>query len=210
MQWDDDGLEEWIAGSAFVGDDGKPVVWHHGTDAEPFNIFAFAEEGSIGFHFGTRETAIARLEDIDADVDARVIEVYCRAKRPLRLQDHFTWSLRSVVGELEDLGILVGDEGDEIIESCDDDLLFAYIERAGYDCIVYDNETERNGDSLLVWRQELIKAVGSARFDKNDPRIDPSAETDEEDWTLHRNWTEGLDRAVQALAARPRTLELAL
>lgn len=206
---DRQGFEAWIAGSAFVDGNGLPTVWCHGTDAERFNIFAFAEEGSIGFHFGSKATAERRLDDIQADDDARIIEVHCRAKRPLRLRDHFTWTLRSIVGELEDLGILVGDEGDEIIDAGDDALLFASIERAGYDCIVYENETERNGDSLLIWRQELIKAVGSSVFDMEDPRIDPSADTDEEDWALHRSWKAGLERAVEALVARPRTMEMA-
>jgi len=201
-------FREWFEGSAFVDDNGQPIIWCHGTEAEPFNIFAMVEDGSMGFHFGSRGAALERLDGTDAGEDARVVEVFCRARKPLRLRDHFTWTMCSVVGELEDLGVLKGDEGDAIYEACDDAMLFAVLERAGYDCIIYENETERHGDSLLIWRPELIKAVDAGGFDREDPRIWPQRETDEGDWILHRNRVADLERAHQELEALPRTLEM--
>lgn len=163
---------DWISGSAFVDANGAPIVWYHGTNEDEFNVFTRWDEASIGFHFGNLDTANARLDQIEAE-DRRIVSVHCRAKRPLRLRDHHMWGLRNVLRELEDQDIVTSEEADVIYERMDDAWLFAAIERAGYDCVVYANDTEGHGDSLMVWRAQLLKAVDACSHDLDDARLHP-------------------------------------
>ncbi|MGY3581433.1 hypothetical protein ACVIGB_000497 [Bradyrhizobium sp. USDA 4341] len=176
-------LASWLEGSAFRRN-GAPTVWYHGTDApEDFNIFTTWGEGSIGFHFGSAPTASARLgatrlpgdpDDIEA---CRIIPVYCRAQRPLRLKDHHCWRIDRVAAELADLGLVNTEIEDYIADGCDEFAVFAAIEAAGFDSVIYANETESEGrldDSLLIWRPELVKSIFASRFNVDDPRILPA------------------------------------
>ena len=212
----DTSLAAWLEGSAFVSD-GQPIVWYHGTDTpEDFNIFAIWSEGSIGIHFGSAPTASARLsttrlaDDPDSLDGLRIIPVYCRAQRPLRLKDHHCWRIDRVASELADLGLIEPEIEDQIAEGCDEFALFAAIEAAGYDSVLYPNETESEGrldDSLIVWRPELVKSVFAQTFYPQEPRIMPGLP--DRTWDLER-WTdnsERLEAALRALSA-PLTMRL--
>lgn len=203
-------LAAWLDGSAFVSN-GEPAVWYHGTDTtDDFNIFASWSEGSIGFHFGSAPTASARLsttrlpDDPDSLDGLRIIPVYCRAQRPLRLKDHHCWRIDRVASELTDLGLIEPEIEDEIAEGCDEFALFAAIEAAGYDCVLYANETESEGrfdDSLIVWRPELVKSVFAPDFRPAEVRIMPGLP--DRSWDLER-WKDNSDRleaAIRSLAA---------
>lgn len=98
-----DTLKNWMEGSAFLDDDGRPVVFFHGTDAhDQFNVFTRFDEQSLGFHFGSAEAANDRLRQIFRMVpqdenEGLIVPVYCRAANPLRLEDLYTWGQRAVV-----------------------------------------------------------------------------------------------------------------
>ncbi len=63
--------------------------------------------------------------------------VLVRAEKPLRMSDHYTRSLRSMADELVELGVIDDDEYDTIVDSCDCTPVFAAIERAGHDAVLY-------------------------------------------------------------------------
>jgi ADP-Ribosyltransferase in polyvalent proteins len=192
-------LSSWLNGSAFMRD-GAPTVWYHGTDVtEDFNIFTSWGESSIGFHFGSAPTASARLSttrlpgDPDDHEACRLIPVYCRAQRPLRLKDHHCWRLDRVAAELADLGLVGAVIEDHIVDGCDEFAVFAAVEAAGFDSVIYANETESEGrldDSLLIWRPELVKSVFASKFNPDDPRIlpeRPARSRDTQRWQENRD-----------------------
>ena len=182
------GFSEWFDGGAFADTAGRPVVFYHGTDTgADFNIFARTDESSIGFHFGDIATAECRIELMgwnEGDWGA-VIPVVCNARNPLRLTDHHTWAIRNVSGELHDLGIVNDDQYELICESCSEYSLFAAIEMAGYDAVVYSNETENRGtatDSLIVWRADMVKGAYAASFETGSPGLVPGIPHHPEDF----------------------------
>jgi hypothetical protein len=189
-----DRLAKWIEGGAFVEEDGRPATFFHGTDVhEPFNIFTRFEDQSLGFHFGSVEAANDRLAQIfrmapPDENEGIVIPVHCRAQNPLRMDDLYTWGQRAVVSALVDAGVASEDEAEFLEESASAEMLFAVIEEAGYDCIVYRNLCEAGisaHDSILVWRAELLKSPYSLDFSLDDPRLlsqNETAESDLSDW----------------------------
>lgn len=182
-------LERWIEGGAFVGEDGTPMTFFHGTDiTEPFNVFTRFEDQSLGFHFGSSEAANDRLRQIfrmaPDENDGVVIPVFCRAVRPLRLDDQYTWGQSAVISALVDAGVASEDDADFLYEGGSAEMLFAAMEEAGFDCIVYRNLCEAEADahdSILVWRSELLKSPYSLEFERNDPRLLSQNETAEAD-----------------------------
>lgn len=206
------GFSEWLEGSAFVDHHGKPVVLYHGTDTgSDFNIFARTEESSIGFHFGDLAAAHKRIDNMthpdERGAWGAVIPVYCNARNPLRLTDHDTWDIANVCDELFDLGIVNADQYNHIADSYNEYALFAAIEMAGYDCVIYSNETEHAGtptDSLIVWRAETVKGAYAGSFDRNDPGLVPGIEHDEEDFECWDTVKDELDRYKDALRALVR------
>jgi hypothetical protein len=208
-------LSDWLDGSAFARH-GAPTVWYHGTDvADDFNIFTTWGESSIGFHFGSAPTASARLsttrlpEDLD-DLDAcRIIPVYCRAQRPLRLKDHHCWRIDRVAAELADLGLVSAEIEDHIAVGCDEFAVFAAIEAAGFDSVIYANETESEGrldDSLLIWRPELVKSIFASIFNPADPRIlpeRPERSRDLQRWQTNRDLLNEAARRLTEIAPVP-------
>lgn len=183
-------FEDWIEGSAFVGEDGRPTMFFHGTDIhDPFNIFTRFEDHSLGFHFGSMEAANDRISQIfrmapPDENEGLIIPVYCRARNPLRLEDQYTWEQDAVVAALAEAGVLSEEEEEFVADSASAEMIFAAVEAAGYDCIVYRNRCEAENeahDSILVWRAELLKSPYSLSFDMNDPRLLPQNETSEFD-----------------------------
>lgn len=196
---------EWAAGGAFLRPDGLPSAWFHGTDINaPFNVFARWEDFSLGFHFGSAEVANARLADIGMDEAAApvIIPVWCRARRPLRLPDLFTWEQADVVDALYVAGAVDDEAAEFVEESASAEAVYAAIEEAGYDCVVYGNRCEfkeRETDSLCVWRAELLKSPFAATFDARDPRLLPQSETAEADLGWWRATSTAIEEARSEL-----------
>jgi hypothetical protein len=186
-------LEAWAAGSHFLNEDGSVTRWFHGTDIDDqFNIFARCDDASLGFHFGTADAANDRLKQIECLADGgSIIPVYCRAANPLVLSDLFTWSQWDVASALCDAGVLTEDEAEFVADSASAEMIYAAIEEAGYDSVLYGNlcEARDSGqESLMVWRAALVKGVNSASFDWEDPRIlsQLPATQDEMSWYGYR------------------------
>lgn len=204
-------FEDWIARSHFVGADGKPVIFYHGTDCEiPFNIFNFCEDHSVGFHFGSHTAANDRLSQIFRMTDepsGEIIPVYCRAERPLVLPDLFTWSTVSIASALKEIGLINEDEADFLIDSESLEMLYAVLEHLGYDCVVYMNECEGGhtcDDSLFIWRSSLIKGLYSNEFAPDDPRIVSQNETSGSDFDDHRSRERMIDQCLEEFRAFQR------
>lgn len=208
------GYREWIADTAFRDESGAPRVWHHGTDADDFNVFTRWDDASIGFHFGDLQTAQSRLATIyrmAEETEGSIIPVLCRAANPLRLRDQFMWDLDDVAAALLAAGVLQSeDEVDFVVDSASVTMMFAAIEAAGHDCIVYRNLCEgdvaEGSDSLLVWRAEMLKHVDADAFDPEDPRILPQKPASEDDlghWQQTAEEIEADGDALRAFRRRP-------
>jgi hypothetical protein len=200
-------LDAWAEGSYFANDGtGSPVRWFHGTDIDDqFNVFARCDEASLGFHFGTADAANDRLKQIECLADGgSIIPVYCRATNPLVLEDLYTWSQWDVASALCDAGILTEDEAEFVADSASAEMIYAAIEEAGHDCVLYGNVCEARdaGEaSLMVWRASLIKGVNSEIFDRDDPRIlSQIPVTDEE-----MSWHAYLEREIDSSRVELRT-----
>jgi hypothetical protein len=215
---EDAAFRAWNAGNAHLDDDGLPIVWLHGHEPDvSFNIFTDWGEASIGFHGGGIIAATKRIEQIngglsaDESMSGTLIPVLVRAEKPLRMNDHHTWSLRAMADELVDLGVIDEDEYDLVVDSCDCSHIFAAIERAGYDAVIYRNLTECTGvkgceDSLFVWRAEQIKSPFSISFDRSDPRLQSQCLASSKDLTHWNDLGSAIDAIKAELnAARPET-----
>jgi len=203
-----DGLKSWASGSYFKDHDGMLQRWFHGTDAdEPFNIFAHCDDASLGFHFGSAAAANDRLSQISVDDDdfaGNIIPVFCRAANPLVLADLYTWGQWSVASALRDCGILAEDEAEFVAGSTSAEMIYAAIEEAGYDCVLYTNacESRDTGEmSLMIWRAALVKGIHSLEFEKEDPRIlsQLPVSDDERRWFEYREAE--IDRCREELRA---------
>lgn len=206
MEERQEAIRQWGAGSAFTDGAGNPTLWLHGTDIDtPFNVFCRWEDFSLGFHFGGPEAANARLRDIQGAGEAggTIIPVYCRASRPLRLPDLFTWGQDEVVNTLADAGVLLTEEEEEFVyEEASAEAIFAALEEAGYDCVVYGNRCEHKEmetDSLCVWRPELLKSPFAASFGRDDPRLMPQLPTDDRDLSAWKSIANEIDQARERL-----------
>lgn len=136
-----------------------PPIVYHGTDAA-FDDFELTYD--IGFHFGSRETAEARLLTIgggEFPEGSNVRPVVPVVRSALRLPDLLDWSPRAVVAALLNLGVI--DEEDGEVEIVDGDQVEAWLNRAGFDSIVYGNKTEGGGDSWIVFRADQVLPLWS-------------------------------------------------
>ena len=206
----------WLEGSAFVVG-GKPIVLYHGTDIQdPFNIFTRWEgEASIGFHFGTKEVANSRITEIfrmesPEERGGIIIPVLCRARNPLRLPDQYMWDQWDVASALYKAGVLANeDEVEFVADSCSAEMLFAAIEEAGYDCVVYGNECEHKPevtDSFVLWRSEFLKSPYAAGFDLADPRLLPQNPTPDADFREWERLSRDIDDQRRKLAEFRQTM----
>lgn len=122
-------------------------------------------KSGLGTHFGTERAAQERREKHQtggADWEIRSFDL--DVQNPLRMKDIWIWDdAERVRDQLYFRGVLLLRDV-AAIEAGQPawEVLRAAIERAGYDCIVYRNETEGGGDdSYIVWRSEKIRRVGA-------------------------------------------------
>ncbi len=144
------------------------ILAYHGTDAfEDFERFEFSSD--IGFHFGTIETANARLaqtttaQDLDEraldECGPRVIPVVIEAVRIERVADCHTWLNGEARAQLLAAGVLTQDqfeafEADGWIPGPDE--LAPLAEAQGIHALVYENQTEGGGDSFIVFNPARV------------------------------------------------------
>jgi hypothetical protein len=149
-----------------------PILAYHGTIADDFERFEFTDD--VGFHFGSRDCADKRLEQIlfgcDEDVlqGARILICHLHVHRPLRLPDCHTWSTQNVLLALHSAGVLSDALYGEMSADgyLDQEGFRDIVEAAGFDCVVYANETEGGGDSYIILRPEHITfALAASRVE---------------------------------------------
>ena len=141
-----------FARSQVVDQAGRPLVLYHGTDAK-FDVFERSDD--IGFHFGPRETAEARLRQAGMR-NGRLMPVHVAISNPLRLPDLHTWAPNPVLAALEDAGVITGEQADAV-DSVDRETVRTLLASKGYDGIVYANKTEGGGDSYIAFRPEQVR-----------------------------------------------------
>lgn len=180
-------FKQWFGDSKVVDASGKPLVVFHGTDAGEFSEFAYTED--IGFHFGSRSVANARIGaspmairdtlreggPFEHQEGRAVMPVYLKIENPLRLPDLNDWSPRNVVRELESRSIISQDRA-ATADIVDRETVRDWLAAKGYDGIVYRNSVEANGkggDSYIVFHPEQIKSATGNRgtFDPSNPSI---------------------------------------
>ena len=181
FQTDTPEFKRWFGGSKVVGDNGEPKVVYHSTRGN-FDVFENKPGNDAGFHFGSSEQAVGRLNNtrgklhVPGQVEAteqgeNILPVYLSIKNPLRVKDPglFGASDDDFRAQLQSAGIPVApdDSFKQLREK---------LEKAGYDGLVYSNiaPEEGAGDSWAALRSEQIKsAIGNrGTFDPTDPRID--------------------------------------
>jgi hypothetical protein len=171
--------------SAFPKKGGAVVQAYHATQAD-FDEFkdAGGMESHFGFHFGSTAQANKRIAEPRTGKMApsgRVIPVYVRLKNPLRTRDAGTWQNPYSVWNAIEKGL--GNKDPDPVDffvtygtppnTKDQDSLLAwrkqtkggladYLRTKGYDGIIYKNQIEGVGDSVIAIDAEQIKsAIGN-------------------------------------------------
>ena len=187
-------FDHWFGKSVIRNKDGSPMVMYHAT-SEEFYTF---EEGDIGFHFGTREQAENRAEDMGYGEDTRVIPVYLSIKNPLSVaMDIGEWK-GSYMAEMmlnddpeiwnEEFAEKLGDESIRArLQEIADMPSVGYgsdanyemrelLKELGYDGIEYVNDYEDDGGtSYVAFEPTQIKSadedINTGLFDPMNPDI---------------------------------------
>jgi len=171
-------FKRWFGDSKVVDENGKPlVVYHSTTSVKDFDAFKRLS------HFGTREQALKRIDDIREDIDPnvapeRVFPVYISMKNPIRIDDSGKQhEVEDYVTELENLGILTKFEADDILQQEREPIrkatLIRYAKEAGYDGFVYNNVFESDGgDSYVIFNSSQVKSIfNQGTFDADESSI---------------------------------------
>ena len=151
-------FDRWFKGSKIVDEHGDPLVVHHGTRAD-FNTF---KKGDIGFHFGSKEQAENRLEDMSFG-SPKVMDVFLSIKNP--------YDMVSDLGIWDDVNALKehlgpANEGpfteQEVAKWKTAKDAGAALEAKGYDGITYKNQFETYGEpeqAYIAFHPEQIKSA---------------------------------------------------
>jgi len=182
-QTETEAFRRWFGDSKVVDENGEPLRVYHGTKRHGFNAFD-PREGQLGSHFGTSEQANAVADSIDFQPKGAVYPVYLRLRNPLRLPDAGSWSASRLAPLLLEKGIISNTQADQWTERPDwqlsreefqqgDAEVRQAIKAAGYDGVVYNNDTEGEGDSWIAFDPEQIKSAtgNSGTFDPTNPDI---------------------------------------
>ena len=158
--------EDFVAAVELVGQAAKEAGFlvgpvYHGTDTE-FTVFEHSED--IGFHFGAPESANVRIRQAEMDADGVVVKAFLKIANPLRVDDMFTWAPAAVREALLVRQIITPEEyGNMDIVGREE--VCGYLQRSGYDAIVYKNETEGGGDSFIVFESRQIRDASAVVLD---------------------------------------------
>ena len=134
---------------------------YHGTDTK-FTVFEHSED--IGFHFGTAAAAEVRIRQAEMNADSIVVKAFLKIANPLRVDDMFTWAPAAVREALLVKQIITPEEyGNMDIVGRED--VCGFLQRSGYDAIVYENVTEGGGDSFIVFKSRQIRDASAVILD---------------------------------------------
>lgn len=164
--------------SVMLDENGEPRVVYHSTRGD-FSVFKDQPASDLGFHFGTAEQAEERLDatrgkyhvagqGLATEAGESVMPVFVSIKNPLRVEDpgYFSAGDDAFYQELTGAGI-------EIERGSDSATTARAIEDAGYDGLVYENESEGGQDSFATLNSAQIKSAtgNTGAFDGSNPDI---------------------------------------
>lgn len=158
--------EDFAAAAELVGQAAKEAGFlvgpaYHGTDTK-FTVFEHSED--IGFHFGTAAAADGRIRQAGIDADSVVVKAFLKIANPLRVDDMFTWAPEEVREALLVKQIITPEEyGNMDIVGREE--VCGFLQRSGYDAIIYKNETEGGGDSFIVFESRQIRDASAVVLD---------------------------------------------
>lgn len=136
-------------GPASAKPEGLPL--YHGTrgNFEDFDPMRGGKWEDFGTHFGTLEQAQHRADEMPGGENIR--PAYVNIKNPLRLQDHGSFDPENILHSLHEQGIADYDETDQIRNPKDNSVnpenLREFLEKKGYDGLVYLNRFEGAGNA---------------------------------------------------------------
>ncbi|KWT95537.1 MULTISPECIES: hypothetical protein [unclassified Variovorax] len=139
------------------------LAYHATVAREDFLRFELSDD--VGYHFGSKDTANRRLEHLlqggdEDDVEgARILPCLLTMQNPLRMPDCHTWTLNNLIPALRDAGVISAEQSDALWDEgyLDQAGFQALLEGAGYDAVIYRNETEGGGDSYLMLDADRIE-----------------------------------------------------
>ena len=146
--------------TAIVDEFGAPLAVYHFTPEMEFENFA---KGDIGFHFGTREQAEQRGNDLKA-AGGRMFRAYLNIEKPYRVRlDLNAWWPSHIGLYLWSDGVLTDAQWNEL-QSLDGhgydtpgaQRLREMLDEIGIDGFAYPNAVEGDGDSYIALRDEQI------------------------------------------------------
>lgn len=159
-------FKRWFGKSKVVDENGAPLVVYHGSK-HSFDVFE-SKSADVGFHFGTEAQAGNRPNITE------VRGFYLKADNLLRLADINLWKGDNFVGALEDAGVVGPEAATEAYAgriTVDRAWALEHLRAAGFDGIVYRNQSEGPGDSYMVFSPTQIKSVDNrGTFDPKDSR----------------------------------------
>lgn len=169
---------------SFLLENSNNNIWYHGTD----NLFdyprfqpLFNAVAPMGFHLGNLKQA----ENIKQRLHSRLpkyINVYqVKNIKPIRVKDMVYWTPSHIAKQMINLGYEVDSEkpksaslqkaGERIYRNKH---ILSALEKYGYNSLIYDNEWEDEGDTLVVFGDSMLDLVD--RFD-NTNKINNKNET---------------------------------
>lgn len=137
----------------------KQDVWYHGTDIK-FDIPSFENPGrEIGFHLGNYNQALNIKKKIKNGDYPNFINVYRTTNlNPLRVDDMVDWLPENIAEQLIKKGLEVDKTGNLLGSKFfkKEDILKA-LKDNGYNSLIYKNEYEGEGDSIVVFNEDQIE-----------------------------------------------------
>jgi hypothetical protein len=136
----------------------------HGTKADFTTFDSSKHEGLADafYHFGNESAAMARTKG-----KGKMLRVFLQARSPIRLDDPGYWMGENLSESLEKAGIFIKSE------DASEDIAAKAIRDAGYDSIIYRNDTE-GGESYAVFDPNQIKSADPVTRDDQGNIIPPS------------------------------------
>lgn len=141
-------------------------LWYHGTD-EIFDYPKYINSGrEIGFHLGNLEQALNIKNKIKNNYPKYINKYEIIDLNPLRMKDLKFWLPEYIADELIKKGFNVEQSGKGMWGSKfykPEDVL-EVLKSEGFDSIIYKNEFEGDGDSIIVFDNAKIKFLGREKI----------------------------------------------
>ncbi len=141
-------------------------LWYHGTD-EIFDYPKYINSGrEIGFHLGNFEQALNIKKKIKNNYPKYINKYEIININPLRMKDLKFWLPEYIADELIKKGINVKQSGKGMFGSkfYEPEDVLKTLKSEGFDSIIYKNEFEGDGDSIIIFDNSKIKFLGREKI----------------------------------------------